>query len=269
MSNKYPLLNNKEWLYNKYIIEGLGTKQICQIVGAKTPNSVRQALIKHSIPVRTIGDGLRSNKEGDGLVISTEDIEGCLLGDGYLRKWSKDSPNGYPYFAKRNKFYDHIKYVAQILFGDKWEKRTKESKETILGKRTTIFSLRSLSNKQLNPFYERWYPVWDNYRKVIPSDIHPTPRMMLHWFLDDGSSYQRRRESKTKQVVITLCSESFSEDNQQMMINKMKDEFGLKGVLKKVPFGTGYRITFSQSQTPLFYDIIGACPVPSMEYKWK
>jgi hypothetical protein len=269
MSSKYPLLNDPKWLYGRYITEGLSTIQICRLAGAKTPNSVRQALLKHSIPVRTIGEGLKSNKESDGLIVKAEDIEGCLLGDGYLRKWRKDSSNACPYFAKRNKFYDHVKFVAQILFGHKWEERVRESEETILGKKAVIFSLRSLSNEHLKPFYERWYPAWNDYRKVIPSDLRLTPRMVLHWFLDDGNSYQRRKDSKKKQVVITLCSESFSMDDQQMIVDKMRDDFGIKGGLKKVPFGTGYRIQFSQSQAPLFYDIVGPCPVPSMGYKWK
>ena len=34
--------------------------------------------------------------------------------------------------------------------------------------------------------------------------------------------------------------------------------------------GSGYEMCLSetQQQVKLFYDIIGPCPVPSMEYKW-
>jgi len=163
--SKYPLLNDKEWLFKKYIEENLSTEKICSLVGAKAPNSVRQHLIKHSIPVRSIGDGLRANRETDGLIIDEEVINGCLLGDGFLCKWNKKSNNSYPYFAKRNKYYDHVKYVSRILFGEKWEKRVKENDEKSLGKRHIIFTLRSLSNEKLQCYYEKWYPGWNNYKK--------------------------------------------------------------------------------------------------------
>ena len=204
--SKYPLLNDKKWLYEKYIREGFGTIKICKLSGAKTPNSVRQALIKYNIPVRTIGDGLRINRKDDGLIINKEVIDGCLLGDGFLCKWNKNSDVSFPYFAKRNKYYDHIKYVSNLL---------------------------------------------------------------LHWFLDDGNSYQARKNSRTKQIIITLCSECFSKNNQEMIMDKVNNKFNLSMRLNKANSGVGYRIVVPQSKASLFYDIIGPCPVPSMEYKWK
>jgi hypothetical protein len=267
--SKYPLLDNKEWLYSKYIQEYLGFRAICKLVGAQSTNSVRQSLIKHSIPIRTIGDGIRINRVDDGFIINKEVIEGCLLGDGFLCKWNKKNDNSFPYFAKRNKYYDHIIYVSRILFGNKWKERTKENDEKSLGKRHVVFTLRSLSNKLLQSFYKRWYPEWNNYKKVIPDDIDITPTLLLHWFLDDGNSYQRRKNSSTKQIVITLCSECFNKDDQQMIVEKINYIFGLVCTLKKVNYGTGYQIRIPQSQASLFYDIIGPCPVPSMKYKWK
>lgn len=265
-SYKYPLLNDKEWLFQKYMKEGLGTRKMCKLAGAKTANSVRQALIRHSIPVRTIGDGLRHNNS-DGIVINQSVIDGCLLGDGFLFKWNKSSDNSFPYFSKRNKYYDHIKYVSEILFGDRWEERVKENNEKSLGKRQIIFTLRSLSNKKLLPFYTRWYPEWNNCKKIIPEDIEITSDLLLHWFLDDGSSYLRKR--KTRQVVITLCSECFSKDNQEIIIEKANSKFDLSMRLNKANSGIGYRIVIPQSKVDNFYNIIGDCPVSSMEYKWK
>ena len=267
--SKYLLLNDKQWLYGKYIQEGLGFRLICKSAGAKSTNSVRQSLIKYSIPIRNIGDGLRKNREDDNLILNQEVIEGCLLGDAFLIKWNKKSPKSYPYFAKRNKYYDHIKFVSKLLFGDKWEKRVKESNEKSLGKKQTVFILRSLSNKKLQSYYTRWYPEWNDYKKVIPEDIKITSNLLLHWFLDDGSSYQRRKNSNTKQVVITLCSECFTKNSQQMIIDKIKNKFNIISKLRKVNYGTGYQISINQSQVPLFYEVIGSCPVSSMEYKWK
>jgi len=44
----------------------------------------------------------------------------------------------------------------------------------------------------------------------VPYDINITPTVLLHWFMDDGSTTQRRKDSKTKQIITTFCTESFS-----------------------------------------------------------
>lgn len=270
--NKYSLLDDKKWLYKKYIEEKKGTKEICKLVGAKTPNSVRQALIKFSIPVRTIGDGLRINAEDDGFLINKNIIDGCLLGDGYLQKWNKESNQSCPYFAKRNKYYDHIEFVAKKIFSDKWEKRIKINNEKFLGKNQTIFTLRSLSNCKLQLYYKRWYPKYNGYKKIVPKDIKITPELLLHWFLDDGSSYLRKRKgSYKKQIVIVFCSESFSKEDNEFLCFEMKKIFGLKATTRKnIRNNKEYwRIYIPQSQTDLFYSIIGPSPVASLAYKWK
>lgn len=268
-SHKYPLLNNKEWLFEKYIEKELGTVAISKLVGAKAANSVRQALMRHSIPVRTIGDGLRAGKESDGFIINKPIIDGCLMGDGFLRKWNRESDNSFPYFSKTNKYYDHIKYVAKNLFGEKWRDRVGDSENKLFGKSFSYFRLRSLSNKGLNVFYERWYPKWNNYKKVIPEDMDISFQSLLNWFMDDGNSYRRRKESKTKQIIITLCTECFEKKNQQMLVDRINKEYGTICRVHPYSQGTGYRIIVPQSKADDFYNIIGECPVPSMEYKWK
>src|SRR5687767_8241544 len=45
-SRIYPLLNNKEWLEQKYLLEKLSLNKIVELVGAKDSNSVRQALLR-------------------------------------------------------------------------------------------------------------------------------------------------------------------------------------------------------------------------------
>jgi len=93
--------------------------------------------------------------------------------------------------------------------------------------------------------------------------------------MDDGTSYQRRKNSKTKQITIILCSECFTQKNQQMIVDKINKEYGK--ICKVIPYKykskekyyKHHRISIYQSQTSKFYDIIGNCPVPSMEYKWK
>jgi len=126
-----------------------------------------------------------------------------------------------------------------------------------------------LSHKDLKPLYKKWYPKSNDYKKVIPEDVDISPVSLLNWFMDDGTSYQRRKNSKTKQIVIVLCSECFTKKNQQMIVDKINKEYGLGFKVVAYSHGTRWRIRLPQSQTSLFYEIIGPCPVPSMEYKWK
>lgn len=56
-SYKYPLLNDHDWLYKNYITNSLSTNKMRDMVGCKTSNSVRQALIRHGISLRNISEG--------------------------------------------------------------------------------------------------------------------------------------------------------------------------------------------------------------------
>lgn len=271
IKSKYELLNNKEWLEQKYLVEKLGTIQICRLAGAKTANSARQALIRHGIPVRSISDGLGVNRE-DSFVMNEEVITGCLLGDGFLRIWNSDSEVSYPYFAKRNINYDHVVFVAGLVFANGGKEQIAERKEKAAwdGSPYTVFELRSFVHRELKPWYDKWYPSLSERVKVVPKDIRITPSVLLHWFLDDGTSYLRKRP--TRQVVIRLCSESFSRKDQEMLCEKI-ELLGIKCRLHresgKACVGTGWRIEVKQSSADTFYNVIGPCPIQSMAYKWK
>ncbi len=280
ISFKYNLLNDKDWLYSKYITEKSSTKKITKLAGAKTPNSARQALIRNNIDVRNISQGLTCNREEDGFILNISVIEGSLLGDAYLRVYNKESDISNPFFCKKNIGKDHIQYVYDQIFNKDIVKIKKETYCKPNDKRFkkdvyTSFSIRSLSHKELKPLHRKWYPEWNNYKKVIPEDVDISPVSLLNWFMDDGTSYQRRKNSKTKQIAITLCTDCFTKNNQQMIVDKINKEYGkickvfLCNHKYKGEYCQCYRIRIYQSKTSLFYDIIGPCPVPSMEYKWK
>jgi len=279
-SFKYDMLNNKEWLIQKYITEKLSTIEIMKLVGAKTANSVRQSLIRYDIDVRNVSDGLTCDREEDGFVMNIPVIEGSLLGDAGLQIWNRKSDISNPYFYKKNIGRDHIKYVYNHIFNKNIIKIKKNisvpDKKWGYKKDFYInYSIRSLSHEELKPLYQKWYPEWNNYKKIIPEDVDISPVSLLNWFMDDGTSYQRRKNSSTKQILITLCTDSFPIENQQMIVEKINKEYGK--ICKVFPYNYKYkgtycrshRIRIYQSQISLFYDIIGPCPVPSMEYKWK
>jgi len=269
MESKYNKLNDKKWLHQKYVIEGKGTNRIANIVGCKAANSVRQALIRHNISVRNISNGLTYNRKDDFLLsdVALQIIIGSLLGDGFLRKHNKYSDNSYPYFAKRNKFKDHVEYVAQNIFTDHFNKYISVDININFGKRLVYHIIRTHVQKSLLDLYKRWYPENNYFKKIVPKDIELTPIVLLNWFMDDGNSYRRKR--KTRQIIITFCAESFTSQDQLWLIDEMQNKYGISCSLRNVKFGTGCRIEIKQSYADIFYDIIGKCPVPSMKYKWK
>ena len=266
-SYKYPLLNDKVWLYDNYINKGLSTRKLAKLAGAKTPNSARQALIRNSIPLRNISDGLTINRKPNSFILDTEVIDGCLLGDASLVCWNPRSEISNSFFRKKNMFLSHIEFVAKQLYGDDYNSHI--SSEWIERFQKNYFVLRSHTHKSLKIHYKRWYPVENSFKKLVPKDIILTPKTILHWFLDDGSSYQRRKHSNTKQAYITLSSESFSYEDNKFLVNKLKNEYKLSCRVAACNSGTGYRIIINQSSYESFLKVIGECPFEEMKYKWK
>ena len=263
----YPLLNNPQWLREQYIDNGLSTIEVAKLAGAKTPNSARQALLRHGIPVRDYREGQVHNREHD-FIFNESVIAGCLLGDGYLIKSNKTSKNSVPYFAKTNKYLEHVQYVAGFLFNEPDKFITPEI-AMCRGKECPIFTLRGHTDDCLTPLYDKWYPASNGFKKVVPTDLELDSTMLLHWFLDDGSSYHRRKESPVKQITVTFACESFTKTEQDFLARQMFDKWGLMVNIRSYADGTGWRMHLRQSQTDLFFSIIGPPPVASMAYKWK
>jgi len=71
-SSKYSELNNYEWLYNKYVVEKIGTPAISNIIGAKSANSIRQALIRHNIKSRNLRDDIKIKSSEDGFILNND-----------------------------------------------------------------------------------------------------------------------------------------------------------------------------------------------------
>lgn len=264
---KHGQLDDKVWLKTKYETEGLSTNEIARLVGAKSANSVRQALLRHGLRVRNPSEGIRYNREDMGFSLDKEVIEGSLLGDAGLACWNRKSSISQAYFYKKNKYKDHVDLVAKALFPKTWEDRVNSEFDTRY--KLTYWGLRTLTYPEITALDKIWYPKSNNFVKVIPKDIDPTPVMLLHWFLDDGSSYQRRKKSKTKQICLTFCTESFTKQDQEMFAAKLKQKFGFRFRIGRVNFGTGWRMFLVQSQAQKFFDLIGPPPIKSLSYKWK
>lgn len=253
MGSKYKKLNDKHWLENLYINEKKSTIEIAKIIGAKTGNSVRQALERHSIPIRNRIDAQVSESN---FLIDNDVLIGSILGDAGLRVSNKNNKKTIPYFYKKNKYLDHIEFVAKSFYGDNYKERIKPD-----GK---YYKFSTPASRDFYELYQKWYP---NGKKIIPKDIDITPGILHHWFLDDGCSYLRKR--KSRQIVITLSSQCFTPEDQNMVCDVMNEKWNMRFGLEKINDGTGYRIKLPQSEANRFYEIIGPPIIKSLSYKWK
>lgn len=277
-SAKYNLLNNKEWLEEKYLKDKLSTVEISKIVKSKSGNSVRQALIRNSIVLRDRSESATCKRIDDGFLISKDNesvFNGCMLGDAGLYKSNKHNNRCYVGFYKKNIHLEHINYVGSLLFNKPFENMVKLE---ISKEGHKCFVMRSLSHKELIPYYEKWYPVFSGYKKVVPTDLKIDETVLLHWFLDDGCSYYSKKSKEYEkknwkmrklQVKIVFCSQSFTKEDQQILCDKINDKFQLGAKLTSTNSGTGWIIKISQKNANKFFDILGNTPVNKFAYKWK
>lgn len=267
--SKYELLDNKDWLYQKYVVEGLSTNQIANLGKAASPYSVGFRLKKYGIPMRNMSEA-RTQKNYIKFIFDKEIIEGSLLGDGSLkvggRERDKKSKIRIPCFRKTNVGYDHILYVANALCGEDAKSKIKEWYNKN-GNR--YFSFSTKHTKELSFLFQEWYPEWNNYEKVIPKTLDLTPKVLLNWFLDDGTtSFRKNRNSK--QIRMIFCSESFTKTDNEWLCNQLFTKYKIGAKIQRKPnAGYGWRIYIPTLYISKVYEIMGECPVSSLRYKWK
>jgi hypothetical protein len=276
----YKELNDKEWLVENYETRLRSCLNISKEIGCNN-NSVRQALIKHGIPVRNPSQAQLTHSTTN-LKINKSVLDGSLMGDAFLSKWRKGD-SSLPKLQKRNKYLDHLEWFAK-KFEDNPNIKQAERYLKNTDKTYVAYEYRTNADVQLQEYYQRWYPESNNYKKVIPSDIKIDEIFLLHWFLDDGYSYIRDREKEmkskgwnqnVKQVFVGFCTECFELDQQQNLCDKINDNYDLGISPKKIVWKNskenkeGHRLILPQTKTNKFFEILGECPIESLKYKWK
>ena len=258
ISHKYNFLNDKNFLEKMYCDEKKSTLMIANLIGAKAASSVRQALIRHNIPLRNFSDGQTvSSGLNDYFILNENVIFGSLLGDAGLKRCNRNSESSYPCFYKRNIHFSHIEYIAKSIFLKDHKNRIKK----VIDKKGNIFyDVKTLVHRELKEIDEKWYPKDNNFIKVIPRDLILNSEIILHWFLDDG--YSCWVKGDYGKVHMRICTQSFSKDDQDFLYQQIKEKFNVTITSIKCRGGTGYLASD-------FLDLIGPCPVPELSYKWK
>lgn len=263
---RHPELLNSGWLTEQYSDKQKSMEQIARDLSCSA-SLVRKHLLLHEIAIRDRGAAqrIRYGKD-DGFSPDDSVITGCLLGDASLIIGNKTSEVCLPYFKKTNVNLDHVQYVSRLLFSGRTDRVSEASKHLSTGS-PYAYSISSLTHESLLPTFKKWYPATRGYVKVIPEDIEVDATMLLHWFLDDGT-VKIMDLKRGRRAIIKFCSECFDRDEQELLCEKINRKYDLHSKTGVHESGKAYRIFIPQRYATEFYDIIGGCPVPSMEHKW-
>lgn len=243
---------NREWLYNKYVIERLSMLYIAKLCRVSDV-TILYWLRKYGIPTR-------SRAEVAHLAVANycnlsqkalEWINGELLGDGNLSSCSPYSA----YFQYSSKYLKYIQYVKNTfkffgIGGSRMYKCYSKSKDCY------FYSYKSLSYAELLPIRKQWYPEG---KKIVPKDTRLTPLTCRQWHIGDGCLVEKGR----RRPSIKLHTTGFSIPDVNWLIDQLFN-LGLK-VTRHLSSNCIYISTYS---TEAFLNYIGKCPVECYQYKF-
>jgi hypothetical protein len=98
----------------------------------------------------------------------------------------------------------------------------------------------------LNELYELFYPLG---KKIVPLNIAEfiTPLSLCYWICDDGGWNKQCR-------YVVLCTDCFSLEEVNLLINILNDKFDLKCYSLKR--GRGYRIIIPSYSVPVLQSLL-------------
>ena len=113
------------------------------------------------------------------------------------------------------------------------------------------FTTRSL------PVFTRYHEYfYKNGTKKIPEDLDLNPEILAVWFMDDGSKSRN---------AFYLNTQQFSENEQQLLIEKLKKQFDIKSTLNCDK--NYHRIYIRTQSASKMAEIISKNILPCFRYK--
>lgn len=246
------MYKNKDWLYQKYIVEKLSSIEISKIINVHKV-TILNWLRNHNIPIRSNSES-KHIWQANHFDITNEFrewIDGELLGDGCLNSRSKYSAR----VKYSSKYLEYIDYIAESLkhFGIEQSGYIRK-REPNPG--AYSYHYTSKSYNELKDFHTRWYP---NGKKIVPKDLKLTPVTLRQWYVGDGSLFANQNGIKS----IRLYSCGFTDAEVYFLTKLLK---GLNIIATKCANNC---INISTKSVKGFLDYIGKCPVYCYQYKWE
>lgn len=272
MTKKYSIKTlrklTKGDLYRLYHQENLSTGQIAnKLCVGKT--SVIRYLHKHNIKIRCSKDGqmLRLLKDGKfgGYLIKklnerqTQFTLGTLLGDGTL--WlGKRSKNARMKIQHSGKDMEYIKFKRDLLndfVTGLIRKDTHNNKK--VNKTYHSYYFVTKTHPEFTKFYRQFYK---DCKKILTKSVlqQLSPFGLAIWIMDDGH-YNKKGK------YMDIYSMSFTEEENQVIIEWFKERFGIKPSINFHKQCQKTYLRFNQEDTKKLIKIIKPHVIESMKRK--
>lgn len=179
-------------------------------------------------------------------------IEGELLGDGNLRR-----EYGFQGRYKHdNKYRSYIVWLKNIFTKNKIP--TSKIYKRVMENSIT-YSFYTYSTKEFGELYKKWYP---NNKKVPPQDLILNKKMLLHWYLGDGSLVFRSGRNKNNKSI-RIYTDAFSKKSIINLIKQIKNLVGISPTYQK----SRNCIFIKDNDVIRFIKFLGKSPVKCYKYK--
>jgi Holliday junction resolvase len=186
--------------------------------------------------------------------ISTEWIDGFLLGDGHLepdhREISKKSRVSFGVEHEAFALYLASGFApATVNVGRGVDKAMKQGFK---------WQGNSSFSEELQYHRNRWYA---NRAKQPPIDVRITPTSVMLWYLGDGSTVSTMREIHSE--MLRLATDGFTSEHVDILAKRLRD------VAIACHRTNDNRIMIEARGIPAFFDFIGRkSPVACYDYKF-
>ena len=236
--------NHKYYIYNNGLIE---KKEAANInIGDKIITFANESSMLETTPI--------VNKFQKSVLIGT------ILGDACLQNVNNRLSR--IRFTQGEKQLEYLKYKQHIfknLFGDV------EPYYNVSGynHNKKIYYVASKSSEELFEYYNKFYK---NGKKIIYNIIDEIDDISLaFWIMDDGCL--QRHNAKTECAHYELATHSFSEEENNILIEMFNNKFGLNPIKKIDKRCNKYFLVFPAKDTNKISKIVSKYVHPSMNYK--
>jgi LAGLIDADG DNA endonuclease family len=193
---------------------------------------------------------------------------GLLLGDGNMQTFSKTGKTWrFRILQGGDIHYEYINHL-RLLFDDWTSMSIRENhekrKDGVVYKKWFFNTLCFEQFAEIGNAFYKWDINLNKRKKIIPNNLKDkiSDLSLAYWFMDDGS-----RKWSNKVLSLRFCTDSFSEQEIDLLVCILKDKFNLE-VTKTRNIKNHWRLYVSVKSYEIIKELIYPHIIPSMKYKF-